>query len=318
MTEKDLISIVIPVYNVQDYLNKCLDSVLNQTYNNIEIILVDDGSTDKSGEICDKYNEKDNRIQVIHKQNGGLSDARNVGIKNARGKYITFVDSDDYLELDYIEYLYNLIKKYNTKMSICSYYIENIKGKRSDSGEGYKEELMSTEDALYRMLVEKGYSVSACAKMYELKLFDDVCYPVGKLCEDNGTTYKLIEKCEYIAYGNLSKYIYLKRDNSIMNSEFNIKKMDLITLTDEMYSYLKPKYPSLTDALNRRKNYTRFSILRQLVTAKNGNKELENEMAKYILTNRKEIMNNKATPKRDKIALIILQISGIFGFAISW
>ena len=117
--DNELISIVIPIYNVEKYIEKCLDSVIKQTYKNIEIILVDDGSPDNCGKICDSYANNDKRIQVIHKENGGLSDARNVGIERANGKYITFVDSDDYIELDYIEYLYTLIKKYNTKISFC-------------------------------------------------------------------------------------------------------------------------------------------------------------------------------------------------------
>ena len=119
MNKQDLISVIVPVYNVENYLKRCLDSIINQTYQNIEIILIDDGSTDNSGNLCEDYKKIDNRIKVVHKTNGGLSDARNTGIKKAKGKYITFVDSDDYVEYDYVEYLYNLIKKYDTNISFC-------------------------------------------------------------------------------------------------------------------------------------------------------------------------------------------------------
>ena len=119
MNEKPLISVVVPVYNVAKYLKKSIESIVNQTYTNLEIILVDDGSKDESGDICEDYSLKDSRIIVIHKPNGGLSDARNAGIKQAKGEYITFVDSDDTIDYDMIEFLYDLILKFNTKMSIC-------------------------------------------------------------------------------------------------------------------------------------------------------------------------------------------------------
>lgn len=118
-----LISIIVPVYNVEKYLQKCVYTIINQTYKNIEIILVDDGSTDSSSSICDKLKSVDSRIIVVHEKNGGLSDARNVGIKISKGEYYSFVDSDDYVTLDMIEYLYSLCVKFNTLMSICSHYI---------------------------------------------------------------------------------------------------------------------------------------------------------------------------------------------------
>ena len=132
---EDLITIVVPVYKVEKYIDRCVTSILNQTYKNLQIILVDDGSPDNCGKICDEYAKKDNRIEVIHKENGGLSDARNAGINIAKGKYIAFVDSDDYVSNDYIEYMYKILKKENAKISICELQIvwkntkieENIK-----------------------------------------------------------------------------------------------------------------------------------------------------------------------------------------------
>lgn len=120
--EEKLISIIVPVYNVEKYLKECIDSVISQTYKNLEIILVDDGSTDKSGEICDEYSKKDSRIKVIHKENGGLSDARNVALDIAKGEYIGFVDSDDYVEKDMFETLYKLAEEHNTEISSISFY----------------------------------------------------------------------------------------------------------------------------------------------------------------------------------------------------
>ena len=121
--EEELISVILPIYNVEKYLEKCLKSVINQTYKNLEIILVDDGSKDNSPQICDEYAVKDKRIVVIHKSNGGLSDARNAGIEIAKGKYIALIDSDDYVEKDYVQFLYQLIKENNAEMSICSHTV---------------------------------------------------------------------------------------------------------------------------------------------------------------------------------------------------
>jgi glycosyltransferase involved in cell wall biosynthesis len=158
----DLISIVVPVYNVESYLEKCIDSILNQSYSNFELILVNDGSTDNSGKICSDFEKKDSRIKVINKDNGGLSDARNHGIDIASGRYITFIDSDDFVEVDYIFYLYNLLKKYGTKISICAYNILLENGEKINLGKGFEETLMSKEDSFKRMLNEEGFSVSAC------------------------------------------------------------------------------------------------------------------------------------------------------------
>jgi len=318
MEKNDLITVVIPIFNVEKYLNKCIDSVLSQTYSNIEIILVNDGSTDNSGMMCDEYKNKDSRIKVIHKKNGGLSEARNFGIEVSSGKYITFIDSDDYVEKDYIEYLYYLIQKYNTKISICAYSVLMENGKIIDYGENYLEKRLSKIETLEKMLNEEGFSVSAWAKLYDIKLFKDIRYPVGKLCEDNGTTYKVIDKVDKIAYGNKSKYYYYKRKGSIMLSVFNKNKLDMIELTDEMCNYLESKYPNLSDTLNRRKVYSRFNVLRQMIKVKNLPEDLkikEDEIIKWLKQRKKEILKNPKSSKRDKIALMCLMVGkGFFKF----
>lgn len=316
--ENDLISIVIPVYNVEKYLSMCLESVLAQTYKNIEILLVDDGSTDNSGQICDDYKNKDNRIIVIHKENGGAADTRNVGIKNATGKYITFIDSDDTAELNYIEYLYSLLKKYGTNMSIAAYSIISNE-KKINIGQGYQEELFNTQEGLDRLLCEKGFTVSPCAKLYNKNLFDDIGYPKGKLFEDNETTYKLIMKCEEIAYGNLSIYNYYKRDNSMMTSKFNMKKLDLIELTDKMCDDIEKKYPKLKKSTDKKRITARFSILRQMLIEKlnDEQKKIVKGIKKYIKSRKWQIFKNPKIDKRDKIALISLLFGNKF-FAFAW
>ena len=208
---KDLISVIIPVYNVEKYIEKCIYSVINQTYKNIEIILVDDGSTDISGKICDDFEKKDYRIKVIHKKNGGLSDARNVGIDVSTGKYIVFIDSDDYVDKKHIEYLYNMITKNNADISICQFNIvyENSDIQITDFTKKDTIKIFDNKKALETMLYNKKFCNSACTKMYKKELFDDIRFPIGKLYEDLGTTYKLIEKTTKVVLGQRTTYNYL-------------------------------------------------------------------------------------------------------------
>ena len=310
MVDKDLITVVVPVYNVEKYIKKCIDSIINQTYKNIEIILVNDGSTDNSGKICNDYAKKDCRIKVIHKENGGLSDARNFGIENTTGKYITFVDSDDYIEIDYVEYLYNLVVKNKVDISICSMFIDSTK-KHINQGKKFKDNIFDTKKCYEYMLLEKGFTISAPAKLYLSELFRDIKYPTGMLCEDNGTTYKLIAKCDRIAYGCQSKYHYVAREDSIMRSTFNPKKNDMIILTDEMCNYIDENYPQLKDVTTERRIYARFNVFRQLINSPRFN-DLKEELKIYLLNNKKVILKNRYSTKRDKLAIISLMIGTNF------
>ena len=259
----ELISVIIPVYNVEKYLINCIESVLNQSYRNLEIILVDDGSTDDSGKICDEYIKKDIRIRVYHKNNGGLSDARNYGIDHASGKYITFIDSDDDVSTEYISDLYILIKKYNVNISITPLKICAKNSYKRTKLKRHEEILLPKIAFFERLLCDNGFGISICGKMFLTRLFDDIKFPYGCLCEDNGTTYKLFDKCQHVAYVSNYNYNYYKRNNSIMKSEFIRKKLDLIIMTDEMCDYLE-KYPELSDSVNKRRINARFSILRQI------------------------------------------------------
>lgn len=317
--KKELVSIVIPVYKVELYLEKCIESVINQTYKNLEILLVNDGSPDNCPKICDEYAQKDNRIKVIHKENGGLSDARNAGIDVATGKYITFIDSDDYISNDYVEYMYNLIKEYNTRMSTCETQIVHIEGDEKEA-EYIQEniEILTARDLFYKILFAKKSDVSAYSKMYETALFSDVRYPKGVVYEDTATTYKLVEKCEKIATGAKKCYFYCARPNSISKMKgFNKNEQDYIKNTDEMLKYLQNKYPDLEQAINRFDLYANFRILRLLLFTKPRNKKMEKEIFRKIKNKRMKVLKYKDTPKRDKIA-IVLSFFGLSIFKFSW
>lgn len=208
---KPLISIVVPVYNVENYILKCLNSLIKQNYKQIEIILVDDGSTDESGKICDEFKEKDDRIRVFHKKNGGLSSARNYGIKKAKGDIIAFVDSDDYVKDVFVLDLYRGMQAGNADIVICGY-----------NNEKPKNETISGKEATVRLLTkQENIDIISWNKLYKKKLFTDnnIFFPEGKKHEDTLTTYKLMSKAKKVTYIDESLYIYVERKGSITASE---------------------------------------------------------------------------------------------------
>ena len=223
----ELISIVIPIYKVEQYLRRCIDSVICQTYKNIEIILIDDGSPDNCGKLCDEIKKKDNRIKVIHKSNGGLSDARNCGINIATGKYITFIDSDDYVTEDYIEYMYRLLSQEKAEIAVCKLR-KTINDNESCAIKDNISLCMNKYEAMREMLYADKYSVAAPAKLYLKELFIDVNFPIGKFSEDIFTTYKVFDKANKIVYGNKICYFYYCRKNSLITSSFSMKKLDVV------------------------------------------------------------------------------------------
>lgn len=173
-----LISVILPIYNIKTYLNKCMKSLFAQTYENLEIIMVDDGSTDGCDKLCDAYITQDKRVRVFHKKNGGLSDARNYGIEHADGEYITCIDPDDFVDKDYVAYLYNLLKKYDCKISICQHRVIFCSGKIEEKGTS-GDEALSNKCCIERMLYHDVIDTSAWAKLYHKSLFENVRYPVG-------------------------------------------------------------------------------------------------------------------------------------------
>ena len=317
--ETPLITIIVPVYNVIQFLPACLDSLKKQSYPKCEFLLVDDGSTDGSGVACDEFAKTEPRARVVHQENLGLSEARNRGIREARGEYITFLDSDDTILPDYVSYLFSLARKYQAKMSICGLKEITLKNKAIYYAAEYSEKAMSTEEALGRMLREEGFTVVAYAKLYHKSLWQDVSFPAGVLHEDLGTTYKIIEKCPLIAFGPEAKYIYVKRSSSISSSEFSDRKLDIITQTDAMCNDIESKFPYLLNTVNLRRIHARFSVLRQIVLIKNpdtATRNMEQEIIKYLLAHKKFVTKNPHATRRDKFAIHTLMLGkGFFKFA---
>ncbi|NME82447.1 glycosyltransferase [Clostridium sp. SM-530-WT-3G] len=237
-----MISIIVPVYNVENYLGKCIDSIINQSFYDIEIILIDDGSTDNSGKICDQYKLKDNRIKVIHKINGGLSSARNCGLDIAKGEYIGFVDSDDYIDKYMYEKMINNLKENNSDIVICdmNYYLNGTdisNNKFRDFG------VLNREDTLLKYLNHSYFKSHAQNKLYKKYLFNNLRFPEGKLFEDVATFYKVIGNSNRISFVNEKLYYYNQGNgNSITKKKFNLKNLDLIDNVEDMLHFFCGKY----------------------------------------------------------------------------
>lgn len=243
---EDKISVIVPIYNVEKYLKYCIESILTQTYTNLEIILVDDGSTDGCNKICDEYAIKDKRIKVIHKKNGGLADARNTGLEQATGEYIGFIDSDDYIFPTFYEELYNLIKKYNADIAECEFLrinVENIEKCRDiieneNKSKEYLEEKTNNIEALNLLYGArlKPYlkKVVVWNKLYKKELFDSIRFPLGKLHEDEYTTFQILYKAKEIISTNRTLHGYMQTSNSIMRQEIKQKRIE-----DNLDAYIK-------------------------------------------------------------------------------
>lgn len=238
---EELISVIVPIYKVEKYLSKCIDTIRRQTYDNLEIILVDDGSPDSCGEICEEYAKKDERIRVIHKENGGLSDARNAGMEAARGNYIMFIDSDDYIHIKMVETLYQTMKKQQAEVAVCGVEIID----EQESGDIRRDistsEIItiSTEEEQLRYFFGETQMIFTVAwnKLYHRDLFQGISYPKGKLHEDEFTTYKLLDRAKRIAYVTSNMYFYVQRKDSIMGIGFNVKRLARLEAYDERMNY---------------------------------------------------------------------------------
>lgn len=254
MKKKPLISIIVPCYNVEPYLKECLDSLINQTYKNIEIIIINDGSTDKTKEIIDTYSRKHDIIHVIHQDNAGLSEARNVGIKESSGQFIALVDSDDSVSLKFIEKLYVNIETDGSDICVCGFN-NNVPNKKCITG----------QQALMHLLMEQeNIDILAWNKLYKKELFTEhnISYPKGKIHEDNLTTYKLYSKAKKISYINESLYNYRIREGSIMKTQ---KKLEHLQAREqaarESIIYLKNCDNEIRKAANTSLLLAKYAIL---------------------------------------------------------
>lgn len=279
-----LISVIIPVYNVEEYLDKCILSIQKQTYKNLDIILVDDGSTDACPVICDRYAKEDQRIQVIHKANGGLSDARNCGLKYAKGEYIGFVDSDDWIEPEMYSYLLNNTIQYNADISCCE--IRNIyKNCVLSSEEKGEVRLLNREEAIKSIVGNSSFCLknAACNKLYKKSVIKDLKFPQGKEYEDVVFSIQAVHNCKNIVYSDLHLYNYVReRSNSIMNKPVNISSvMCRVEQYENRQKFLENnKYYNLLQKANE-------NFLTILYICRSQVKDIEKDKKNYCVINKK-------------------------------
>lgn len=232
-----MISIIVPVYNVEQFLTECIESVLRQTFKDWELILVNDGSLDDSGKICNKYLQQDKRIFVIHKENGGLSDARNIGIESASGEYVMFLDSDDCVDCRILEILFENISITNADISMCNFK-EFALGEEVESHETLIQPYVVYEKKDFPNQIHLNYKcmVVAWNKLYKKKIFSEIRYPVGRLHEDEFIILDLLEKCTRLVYTDQKLYFYLQRKESISH---NIGNKNIEDIRDAMFYRLE-------------------------------------------------------------------------------
>ncbi len=314
--EKDLISVIVPVYNVEQYLDECVKSLLCQTYKNLEIILIDDGSTDASGEMCDEYAAKDGRIRVVHKENGGLSSARNAGLDICRGKYITFADSDDYVDPEYVGYMYRLLKDNNVLISCCKWRLVYFNGqpeKLSGDTGAYKE----SQKEYFRNLLYGRRALGQWASLFHSSIFEGIRYRVGILFEDSEIVYKLIGRADYIAVGMKQLYYYRMRSDSITKNGFSPRKLTLISISEELCACVTSRYPDLNRAADSKMIWALFSTLNQLYKSETIDptieKEILNKAKKYELS----VLTDRDAPARNKFGILIRKLGRKF-YIFAW
>lgn len=241
-----MISVIVPVYNVEAYLPRCLDSILAQSYNNLEVILVDDGSADGSGAICDEYAALDSRIRVIHKENGGLSSARNAGIQAATGEFLSFVDSDDWIEPDTYEVMLSIAEKYQVPLVCAGRY--DVDGKTGERKIGLcppKEEKLAAEELVGRIFLWDNCDSSACDKLFSRELFREFRFPEGKVSEDVAVMYRIILGAEGAALCPKPLYNYYHRPGSITKAAVSEKTFHFSQHTAEIYAYIREHHPAI-------------------------------------------------------------------------
>lgn len=240
-----LISVIVPIYNVEKYLDKCVDSIINQTYENLEIILVDDGSPDNCPKMCDDYAKKDSRIKVVHKENGGLSDARNAGMQVATGEYVSFIDSDDYISLDFYETLMQTMLENSSDIVECSVVKFYEDGHFDEYSDDLKVANYETVDALGGLIDENPFRQHVWNKLYKSSVALDIPYAVGKLNEDEFWTYQVFGKAKKVTKINKTMYYYFQRSGSIMGNGYNIKRLDALEGKMNRQAYIEENFPSL-------------------------------------------------------------------------
>ena len=310
--EKEIISVIVPIYKVESYLENCIKSIVAQTYKNLDIILVDDGSPDRCPLICDQYARMDNRIRVIHKENGGLSDARNAGLDIAIGEFITFIDSDDFVFPDYIEILYSLCKKYNADFSMCQCIHcgmgDTLNTVQREQGSDIIE-IFEGRDKMKAYLATGKIDTVAWKKLYSIDLIKNIRFPFGKLHEDAFFTPIILDKAKRVVITKKIGYVYRINANSIMNSGFSVKRLDAIEAKIIQRELIKTKYSELLVYASAGVIYACNLCLKEMAIKKYYDNKIEKKIQKLYRKYTIDYCKIKKTSLKGKIVAIAATIN---------
>ena len=309
------LSIIVPIYNVEKYLPRCIESILNQTFKDFELVLVNDGSTDKCKEICEKYKKMDSRIIVANKKNGGLSSARNLGLDISKGDYIGFVDSDDFIHVNMYEILFNIINTNGSDIVICDYHKvneDNIKKceEMKSNNHDIRVENINNIDSIEKVLTVGKKFIVAWNKIYKRSLFDNLRYKEGVIYEDEFLAHRILYKCSKVSIINQALYYYVQRKGSIVNSPFSSKNFDKVYAIKDRVDFLNEK--KITNLIDKaEKSFMDYFVWNYFM----GYQRLEN--IEYELKGLKKefnsvfyrILDNKFISLNEKITLFILYLS---------
>lgn len=301
------LSVIIPIYNVEKYLRRCIDSVLKQTYLNLEVILVNDGSTDGCAKICDEYKEKDDRVSVIHKNNGGLSEARNFGLKLVTGEIVTYLDSDDYVDTNMYEKMIKVMEDKGADIVICGTYIDYEDGSTKIKSEK-NEKSFNTEEALIELNSFSSFDMSVCNKIYKKEIIKNIDFPVGKKSEDYFVMYQYFARAKKVVVINEAKYHYFQRSNSISRGK-NVTR-DYIEGSKSQKIFFEKNFPHLNYIGNTAYAFSHIATYNRYI--KNGLKmtnAMKKEFKKEVRKHLKDITGNSHISISKKAQAILFSYS---------
>lgn len=300
------ISVIVTVYNIQAYLPQCIESLVDQSYTELEILLVDDGSTDGSGELCDVWAERDRRIRALHRPNGGLSAARNTGLEYATGDYIAFVDGDDHVDKEMYRCLIETAQKYSADVVMSSICALKEDGRRFMVFENaFSERQIIDHDEVMRLLIfEKEISTSACNKLFKHRLFATVRFPEGKIYEDKAVMHKILHLCETIAIDKRAIYYYLLRDNSITKVSFSEKNFDQLEAAQNRYEFYQKYYPEL--ATDVKANLCEQAMVQTIIAFKgHASREQFRRLDRWMSNSKEAYYKSRSIPWTGKLEMLL-------------
>lgn len=302
-------SVMIPVYNAKSVLNRCIQSVLDQTEQNFELLLVDDGSTDGSGELCDQWGMQDPRVRVIHQQNKGVSATRNVLLANARGEYIAPIDADDWVEPEYLQVLYALCKRWHVSVAACNHWLHGSHRQQVCFDQGASDCLLTAQQACHGVLYHRPPDVCIWGKIYRRTLLDGFRYPEGRLYEDTWLFADLMIAAGKIAYTPAPLYHYWQEGSSICRGAYSPERMDYLLAVEHLTEVVLKHFPQEQKGCIRRKAHAALSVRRYLIDAPPELIKQRNTLNSYIAAYRKALLSDKEAPWRDKAAILLLMLS---------